>query len=78
MPRCFSGVICEALCCGSCNVSNDTALAKFPAGKVLSIRTTWDYLELSVTRTDVTPVGEIKEIIVRGGIIQTVIQNNQN
>lgn len=76
MPQCFSGKICEALCCGSCNVSNDAARAKFPAGKVLSIRTSWNYLELSVSRADATPVGEIKGINVRRGIISTIIQRS--
>jgi len=76
MPRCFSGAICEALCCGSCNVSNDAVLAKFPAGKILSVSTTWDFLELRVIRTDVTLAGELKEIVVRGGIMTTITQNN--
>lgn len=76
MPHCFSGINCEALCCGSCNISNDAAKAKFPVGKVLSIRTTMDFLELGVVRADTPQVGEIKEITVRGGIMYTVVQRS--
>lgn len=76
MAHCFSGINCEALSCGSCNVSNDAALNKFPAGVRLSVRTTADYLELGVQRVDTPPVGEVKEIIVRGGIMHTTIQRS--